>query len=664
MEKMFIKSLELNNFRQYKGKQKIEFSTDPDRNVTLLLGDNTSGKTTILQAFIWCLTNTANFDKKHDLLNYVVQEEMIEQKRDSDYVSVVLEVVQDEMEYTITRRQTYRRLNGEVRSAQNSELTVQYKTPEGNLKSIRDSEVNNKVKELYPEELINYFFYDSERVRRIAERKDITKAVRQLLGMTVLENILENIGKTTVKNTVLSRLFSELSVKSKEEANSAKEKAELAELELKRIAEQEDQKESEIKNYHREIEKIQDLIRGSESGAEIQRNRDRVKKEHEKAIANEKRFKEQFYKKFKRQPYNFFISALKVRVLDQLEEAKFEDSGIKDMNTDSIDALIERGVCVCGTKIEEGSEHLAHLLKEKNNLPPESITLLVSKYKNHLESMGVRSEEYVEDLGNYYSHLFEAIETKEEKEEELIALEERLLANQKTIDLERRNRDYQLKIDSLNEELRRLNQEKGRQETVLTENRTKYQNLASANDKNYEIRVQIAYAEALKLRIQENYDEREGNLKQELEDSINEAFQKIYHGNRTVKIDNRYNVELYTTTNSGEEIITDRSEGLETVTNFAFVLGLISLAQEKHLDEEAENDTYPLVLDAPFSNTDQVHVEKISKVLPEASDQLILIVMEKDWNHARDVISPRIGKSYRLEKKSEIETYVVEEEQV
>ena len=660
---MFIKSLELNNFRQYKGMQKIEFSTEPDKNVTLLLGDNTSGKTTILQAFIWCLTNTANFDKKQDLLNYVVQEEMIDQKRSSDYVSVILEVVHDGMEYTITRKQKYSRFDNEVRPSQ-SELTVQYKTSEGNLKSIRSNEVVNKVKELYPEELINYFFYDSERVRRIAERKDITKAVRQLLGMTVLENILENIGKTTVQNTVLSRLSSELSMKSKDEATNAKKKAEAAELELKRIVEQEEQKENEIERYRQEKEKIQDLIRGSESGAEIQRNRDRVKKEHEKAVKNEERHKELFKKKFRRQPYNFFISALKVRVIDQLEEAKFEDNGIKDMNTDSIDALIERGICVCGTKIEAGSEHLKHLLKEKNNLPPESISLLVSKYKNHLESMGGRSEEYVEDLGYHYTQLFEAIETKAHKEEELEELEERLLANKKTLDLERRNRDYQLKIESLNRDLRRLNLDKGRQETILNENRTKYQNLASSNDKNYEIRVQMAYAEALKLRIEENYKNREGNLKQELEDSINEAFQKIYHGDRIVKIDDRYNVELYTTTKSGEQIITDRSEGLETVTNFAFVLGLISLAQEKHLDGGAENDTYPLVLDAPFSNTDQVHVEKISKVLPEASNQLILIVMEKDWNHARDVISPKIGKSYRLKKKSEIETYVVEEDYV
>ena len=45
---MIIQSIEMNNFRQYVGKQKIEFSTDKEKNVTVLIGVNTSGKTTII----------------------------------------------------------------------------------------------------------------------------------------------------------------------------------------------------------------------------------------------------------------------------------------------------------------------------------------------------------------------------------------------------------------------------------------------------------------------------------------------------------------------------------------------------------------------------------------------------------------------------------------
>ena len=52
---MIIHKLEMYNFRQYIDLQEISFSTDPERNVTVLIGVNTSGKTTIIRAFEWCL---------------------------------------------------------------------------------------------------------------------------------------------------------------------------------------------------------------------------------------------------------------------------------------------------------------------------------------------------------------------------------------------------------------------------------------------------------------------------------------------------------------------------------------------------------------------------------------------------------------------------------
>ena len=61
---MLIKKLELENFRQYIGSQTIEFSTDRDKNVTVLIGVNTSGKTTLVRAFEWVLYGTNVFPVK------------------------------------------------------------------------------------------------------------------------------------------------------------------------------------------------------------------------------------------------------------------------------------------------------------------------------------------------------------------------------------------------------------------------------------------------------------------------------------------------------------------------------------------------------------------------------------------------------------------------
>ena len=55
----FIK-LTVNNFRQYKGLNEIEFSTDPEKNITVVYGPITTGKTTLLQAFNWVLYDKIN----------------------------------------------------------------------------------------------------------------------------------------------------------------------------------------------------------------------------------------------------------------------------------------------------------------------------------------------------------------------------------------------------------------------------------------------------------------------------------------------------------------------------------------------------------------------------------------------------------------------------
>ena len=52
---MKIKKIIMTNFMRYKGKNELVFSCDNNKNVTIILGDNTFGKTTIAQAFRWGL---------------------------------------------------------------------------------------------------------------------------------------------------------------------------------------------------------------------------------------------------------------------------------------------------------------------------------------------------------------------------------------------------------------------------------------------------------------------------------------------------------------------------------------------------------------------------------------------------------------------------------
>ena len=71
---MLLKSIKLENFRQFVNEQ-IDFSTDPDRNVTFIIGENGTGKTTFAQAFFWCFYGETSFADKV-MLNRTISEKM------------------------------------------------------------------------------------------------------------------------------------------------------------------------------------------------------------------------------------------------------------------------------------------------------------------------------------------------------------------------------------------------------------------------------------------------------------------------------------------------------------------------------------------------------------------------------------------------------------
>ena len=109
---MKFESITMENFMRYKGRNHIEFSCDDVKNVTVVLGDNTVGKTTIAQAFRWGLYGAlmANGTKSagdFQLLNTDILEMMDANSRAK--VKVEIAAVDEEKRYIITRETTYTR---------------------------------------------------------------------------------------------------------------------------------------------------------------------------------------------------------------------------------------------------------------------------------------------------------------------------------------------------------------------------------------------------------------------------------------------------------------------------------------------------------------------------------------------------------------------------
>ena len=168
---------------------------------------------------------------------------------------------------------------------------------------------------------------------------------------------------------------------------------------------------------------------------------------------------------------------------------------------------------------------------------------------------------------------------------------------------------------------------------------------AKSSTKNQRTARLIAYAQNVYEWLLDSYKGKEEKVRDELQVRVNDNFAKMYHGERSILIDDKYRVKY-------ADVTTEESDGLKAVKSFAFIASLVSMAKDKILDDADMKlgQVYPLVMDAPFSNVDEIHIDNICKILPKTANQVIMAVMQKDWEYAATNLNDYVGRSYSIEK--------------
>ena len=654
---MLIKSLKMENFRQFRGTTKVNFSCDPEKNVTIILGDNTFGKTTLLQAFNWCFYGEANFDQRPDfLLNYDLSEEM--RDGEQQIVEVEITLLHDGTEYVITRTQRYHCTNKSVRGESVPNVKVSYKQGDGQTESVKATQVANVINNISPKDLSTYFFFDTERVSSISTRKDVAEAVKGLLGLSIMDSAIKHLGDRVKKTTVIGKLYGSMDLDGDAKAQEALNRMHTAEAKRAELAEQLEYCNSQINQYEARKEQLDAILRDNQTTNVLQKRKEKL----EQDIARERRALAEttaaYFQEFSAGALAFFSQPLLNTTDAFLKEVKIDDKGVRDLTKPTIMELINRGRCVCGQEICEGNDAYQHLISELSFVPPESIGNTVRHYREKLASFSRPAERTYSSLDERYKAILRSKKRIQEWEDELLEASDQIKGEENMRQYEAEVVDIRLRLRDLHAKKDRLNQEDGAQKNNIEQYKKIYDSLTAVSGKNRQAMELIAYAEAIREWLSETYKQKELTIREDLETKVNEIFERMYHGHRRVAIDARYHVELLTTV-ADREIAAGESEGSNRVKNFAFIAGLVALAKSKIVTDHSESginlssEPYPLVMDAPFSNADETHTANISKVLPETAEQVIMFVMQKDWNYAEPVMNDKVGQRYHLNKVSE-----------
>ena len=207
---MTIREIELNNFRIYKGKNKINLSPDGDRNLIVVSGNNGFGKTTFLMSLVWCL-----YGKNMGKVDELYRKEIDEKGGYSKYIGNSLNFeAQKNGETKFSVAVTF--TDVEIPDTPCTEITIvrSYDSAtnyDDELEILIDGRKNDlftgskeeiaKEEEIFirdyilPIEIAKFFFFDAEKIVSFAQintpeqRKDLSLAYSQVLGIQKYEDL-------------------------------------------------------------------------------------------------------------------------------------------------------------------------------------------------------------------------------------------------------------------------------------------------------------------------------------------------------------------------------------------------------------------------------------------------------------------------------------------
>ena len=662
---MLIKKLELLNFRQFR-KSEILFSQDEFRNVTVIMGENGAGKTTLAQSIQWALYGETAFNIK-EVINRDIRQQMTSGR--SITVSVAVEVEYDGRDYIIKRSQIYGKIGGRI-VAQQSEMRICVKDDNGILEYLAPNRAAYMIKQMLPKELSRFFFFDGERINEMSKEieegksNEFKTAVHGLTGLTATRNALAHLKREDSVATIIGRLDKKIYVDSMSNIKAERYDKEIQELRERRKILNERQEEIELKinSYEKKAEELNFILMSASNDMVL---KDRYNKLGEE-INNCEKYKHLHISNallplIDKEAYCFIAAPLIKTVISELSGIEEFDKSIPKLSRDTLLHILQRRECLCGCRLEVGTDEFNRVNELINYVPPKSISMQTEEFKKTAKRIKDVSFEFFEALTARMQTVRkyeEDIDIKQQEASELLDCisdtTKGEIARKELNDVKRNlgmlRREYaenEVKADSLRRDIERKETEK--------------EKLVIITDNTKRLMLYRGYAERIYNDLSASYKSKEEETRILLEKKINDIFADIYDGNISIAVDGKYNIRVASVNKLKIDDNLEKNTAQSYAIIFAFITAIIAIAKEKAMEAKKdanedsfyiETDGYPLVMDAPLSAFDKTRIQKICKTMPAIAKQVIIFIKDTDGEVAEEYMSDVIGAKYIVEKEN------------
>ena len=291
---MRIERIEFKNYRQYRDLQ-ISFHKRPGHDLNIVIANNGTGKTNLINAINWCLYGEEPHLSRESQQLPRLNLNTITATKDGSEEEVSVELFTESEGNRITfKRQEYYVVHGNQANIRNSSFNATYVDEKLNTKMVTNEDAISYVNRLFPKHLREFFFFDGERLDtyfKSATGEQISNAIFQISNVHTLDRIADRLDSVIndftkeagKKNPQLEHIRAELE-SSKKKYKDVVNQINLAKKELERAREKREELGESLKNtpdisdlekvreqLEKDIEKIEKL-----RGGKLREKRDKL----------------------------------------------------------------------------------------------------------------------------------------------------------------------------------------------------------------------------------------------------------------------------------------------------------------------------------------------------------------------------------------------------
>ena len=626
---MWVERIELNDFRCFFGNREIEFSTDRDKNVTLIHAENGVGKTTILNAMLWCFygMTTPKFEQRDDLLNH----DAVRAGRNTAYVEVCFE-------------HNGNRYRARRYAPPNARFAVM-RLDRGHSEQLPnpDTFINTVI----PKSMASHFLFEGEHAEVFLgeeKRHEIRSAVQDILGC--------NLVKTAIKDLeeVGGQYRKQMPKRGGTNTDALNEQIERLKDKITRSHESAEVLKDEVVKIQQQIADIDEQLRNSTAAKELQARREDTERALKRARDREASAKDDTIKWLGDNARFLVSTKLTAQTFDHLESQETKGRIPSPYNEEFVKDLLEMEKCICGAPLHPGSEaHMlvAGLLKKAAN---HTLRNRLNAIRAIMSQLKDKRERAPAELDAAYRREAEARAEIARLEPSLTEISEKLAGINFGEIGERERRRNQLRGEERDKQQKIWNAERDARDAE-TEKLARERELEKQVQGDAEAQIFIKrynLCENLKGQLEKELTEDEGSARRVLGASINKILMQTGRKDFRLRMSSDYGVSLVN--DAGTQL--PKSGGENQLLGLAFTAALVEFAKQRENAEGfrlLKGTVAPLILDSPFGQLDESYRATVAEHVPQMAAQVVLMVSGSQGSGGVvDALRGRVGKEFVL----------------